>query len=231
MSTRGIISLQKGNRVRYCFVANDTDQLYRNIMEMKFEEIEATFNGMCVLDSLKRTKKPQLICRLVRLQSDREFKDWIGYTIADYLREKLDKKELEMYQHRTETVNGHKFTGQDLYAHVRVRSLLAGQPTANIPVVIQVSKVDFRECGSFEIDRTVGTQGDAINRHIPFVNCENVCHYNLDTGIVNHWHRGKLTFTAKKVGAQRRGFSIWPKLKGFKLTTTELKNLVKKYVV
>ena len=63
MSTRGIISLQKGNRVRYCFVANDTDQLYRNIMEMKFEEIEATFNGMCVLDSLKRTKKPQLICR------------------------------------------------------------------------------------------------------------------------------------------------------------------------
>lgn len=231
MSTRGIISLQKGNRVRYCFVANDTNQLYKSIMEMKFEEIESTYNGMCVLDSLKRTKKPQLICRLVRLQSDREFKDWIGYSIADYLREKLDKKELKMYQHHTETVNGHQFTGQDLYAHVRVRCILSDQPTANIPVVIQVNKVDFRECGSFEIDHTVGTQGDAINHHRPFFGCENICYYNLDTGIVSHWHGGELTFTAKKVDAQRRGRSIWPKLKGFKLSTTELKNLVKKFVV
>ena len=231
MGTRGIISLQKGNRVRYCLVVNDTDQLYQSIMEMKSEEIEATYNGMCVLDSLKRTKKPQLICRLVRLQSDRAFKDWVGYTIADYLREKLDKKELKMYQQRTETVNGHKFTGKDLYAHVRIRSLLAGQPTANIPVVIQVLGVDVRECGSFEIDHTVGTQRDAINNHIPFVNCENVCHYNLDTGIVHQWHYGKLIFSGKKVGAQRRGRSIWPKLKNFKLTGTEIKNLVKKYVV
>ena len=231
MGTRGIISLQKGNRVRYCFVANDTDQLYQSIMEMKSEEIEATYNGMCVLDSLKRTKKPQLICRLVRFQSDRAFKDWVGYTIADYLREKLDKKELKMYQQRTETVNGHKFTGKDLYAHVRIRSLLAGQPTANIPVVIQVSGVDVRECGSFEIDHTVGTQRDAINHHIPFFGCENVCHYDLDTGIVQQWHSGKLVFTGKKVGAQRRGRSIWPKLKNFKLTGTEIKNLVKKYVV
>ncbi len=227
MSTRGIISLQKGNRVRFCYVANDTDQLYKSIMEMKFEEIEATFNGMCVLDSLKRTKKPQLICRLVRLQSDREFKEWIGYTIADYLREKLTKKELKMYQQRTE--NG--FIGQELYAYLRTRCILAGQPTANIPVVLQVSEVDFRECGSFEIGHTVGTERDAINRHIPFVNCENVCHYNLDTGIVHHWHKGKLTFTAKKLGAQRRGRSIWPKLRGFKLTSTEIKNFVKKYVV
>ena len=211
MGTRGIISLQKGNRVRYCFVANDTDQLYRSIMEMKSEEIEATFNGMCILDSLKRTKKPQLICRLIRLQSDREFKEWIGYSIADYLREKLPKIELEMYKHRTETVNGHKFTGQDLYAHVRVRSLLSGQPTANIPVVLQVSEVDFRECGSFEIGHTVGTERDAINRHIPFVNCENVCYYNLDTGIVHHWHKGNLTFTGKKMGAKRRGRSILPR--------------------
>ena len=231
MSTRGIISLQKGNRVRYCYVANDTDQLYKSIMEMKSEEIEATFNGMCILDSLKRTKKPQLICRLVRLESDREFKEWIGYSIADYLREKLPKKELDMYKHRTETVNGHKFTGQDLYAHVHVRSLLSGQPTANIPVVIQVSEVDFRECGSFEIGHTVGTERDAINCHIPFVNCENVCYYNLDTGIVHHWHKGNLTFTAKKMGAKRRGRSIWPKLRGFKLTKTECKNLVKKFVV
>lgn len=230
MSTRGIISLQKGNRVRFCFVANDTDQLYKNIMEMKFEEIEATYNGMCVLDSLKRTKKPQLICRLVRLQSDREFKDWIGYTIAYYLREKLDKYALEMYQQRTETVNGHKFTGQELYAHVHVRSLLAGQTTANIPVVFQVGKVDFRECGSFEIDHTVITQGDAINRHIPFVNCENVCYYNLDTHELRQWNGGDLTVEMLKKCVRRRSPSPFPKIRGFKLTQAEIKNLCKKFI-
>lgn len=231
MSTRGIISLRKGNRVRYCYVVNDTDRLYQDIMEMKFEEIEATYNGMAVLDNLKRSKKPQLICRLNRIMSERAFNEWIGYNIADFLREKLDPKDLNMYKHRTETVNGHQFTGQDLYAHVRTRSLLAGQPTANIPVVLQVDKVDFRECGSFEIGYTVGTQRDAINHHIPLFDCENVCHYDLDTGIVSHWHNGELTFTGKKIGAQRLPKSIWPKLRGFKLTKTEAKNLVKKYVV
>ena len=230
MGTRGIISLQKGNRVRYCYVGYDTDQLYKSIMEMKFEEIEATYNGMCVLDSLKRTKKPQLICRLVRLESDREFKEWIGYHIADDLREKLGKKELKMYQQRTETVNGHKFTGQDLYAHVRARCILAGQPTANIPVVLQVSEVDFKECGSFEIDHTVITQGDAINHHRPFFGCENICYYNLDTHELRQWNGGELTVEMLKKCVRRRSPSPFPKIRGFKLTQTEIKNLCKKFI-
>ena len=230
MSTRGIISLQKGNRVRYCFVANDTDQLYRSILEMKFDEIEATYNGMSVLDSLKRTKKPQLICRLVRLESDREFKEWIGYSIADYLREKLPKIELETYKHRTETVNGVKLTGQELYAHVRTRCILAGQPTANIPISVQVREVDFKDCGSFEIDRTVITQGDAINHHRPFCGCENICYYNLDTHELRQWNGGELTVEMLKKCVRRRSPSPFPKIRGFKLTQTEIKNLCKKFI-
>lgn len=229
MSIRGIISLQKGNRVRFCYVGNDTNQLARSIMEMTPVEIEATYNGMCVLDSLKRSKKPQLTCTLVRLESDREFKEWIGYDIAYYLREKLTKKDLAPYAKRHETVNGQQLTGQELRTYLYIKSLLAGQPTANIPVVVEEREA-YKYAGSFETDKPVITQADAINHQRPFFGCENICYYNLDTHEIKFWAGGDLTVCGKKTRINRRPPSIWPKLRHFKLTKSEITKLCKKFI-
>lgn len=50
MSTRSIIALQKGNRVRYCFVHFDGNLMGRRLKEMLDTEIEDLFNRLSPLD-------------------------------------------------------------------------------------------------------------------------------------------------------------------------------------
>ena len=51
MSTRSIIALQKGNRVRYCYVHSDGNLLGRRLKEMLDVEIEDLFNRLSPLDA------------------------------------------------------------------------------------------------------------------------------------------------------------------------------------
>ena len=50
MSTRSIIALQKGNRVRYCYVHFDGDRLGRRLKDMLDVEIEDLFNRLSPVD-------------------------------------------------------------------------------------------------------------------------------------------------------------------------------------
>lgn len=231
MSTRGIISLQKGNRVRYCWVKNDSGSLATSIMEMTYEEIEATFNGMCSLDSMKlNSKKPSLGCAMSHLESDREFREWIGYAIERMKREKMTKTQLAPYANRHEVVNGQRLAGKDLYIYLRTKCLHGGQPTANLPIVYEGHSFNGDDCGSFTVSKPVVTQADAINHKKPFNGCENICYYNLDTKEIRFWAGGDLTIVGKKNKVKRRSNSIWPKISGFNLTKAEINANFKKYV-
>lgn len=54
MSTRSILALQKGNRVRYCYVHWDGDNHGKTLRTMSDAEIEDLFNKMAPLDEGKK---------------------------------------------------------------------------------------------------------------------------------------------------------------------------------
>lgn len=199
---------------------------------MKFEEIEATFNGMEVLDHAKlRPKKVQTLCGLSRLESDREFAEWIAYTIADMQREKYTKKFLKPYQKMKVFGPENKLlTGLDYYIYQMVKCTLCRQPSGFMPYVFQSADYKGDDCGSFTTDKTLFTQSDVINHHRPYTNCENICYYNLDTHELRQWNGGELKVDMLKKCVRRRPPSPFPKTRHYKLTKTEIKNLCKKFV-
>lgn len=230
MATRGYIALQKGNRIRYTFVNHGSDDIGRDIKRMTFDELEAAYNAMCVLDHIKyRSKRPQTGCGFKRFEPNRQFKAWITYSIADYLRNTERWPVADCYNEPLTVGQVTYAAGRERMAYLASRSNVCGQVYGSMPVLFEDTGYKKCDCGSFEIDHKVKTQADAINHARPFMNCEWVWYYNLDTKECLGWGDDKeISFVKTRVAPTTR---INTKIYGFTLKKTEIDEIYSKYVL
>ena len=155
MSTRSILALQKGNRVRYCFLHWDGDNHGQTLKEMLDSEIEDLFNKMAPLDDGK-------YLYLDHLYPQSYWEPYIASQWADW--QKCYPK------------GDHDRKG---FEHIQMNP----QPTAYSPVHRDTASLDPTECGSFTTRRKgePKTFKEVLNGTYPFVCCEYVWFYNLDT--------------------------------------------------
>lgn len=231
MASRGYIALQKGNRIRYTYVNHDADNIGKDLKRMTDDELEAAFSAMCVLDHIKyRSKRPQTGCGFVRFEPNRQFKVWISYAIADRLRNKDMWPVADCYN---APLIDHGITyaaGRERMAFMASRSLVGDQVYGSRPVLFESIGFKKSDCGSFEIDHAVKTQADAINHARPYMNCEWVWYYNLDTKQCLGWGDDK-EISFFKNGVERSILVNRKKIYGFTLKKSEINEIYSKYVL
>ena len=231
MGTRGIIALQKGDRIRYCSVMHIADHA-GDIKCMGFKELEAAFEAMAVIDDIKPySRKGQPLCYFHHFESNKSLKQWTAYSIADCLRSDLWKPGGRLL--KPITVNGVKFKGgREHLAYDRAQSLIGGQKTGYLPFQDNfVGRVSFGAIGSFIRTEPVQTQADVINRHRPFFGCEWIWYYNLDTRQVIGWGGGDKKFDFVKTRADAYDSTYLKKTHSFTLSKQEIEDIYKKYIL
>lgn len=231
MATRGIIALQKGDRIRYCSVMHIADHA-GDIKCMNFKELEAAFEAMAVIDNIKPySSKKQTVCYFHHFESNKSLKQWTAYCIGDYL--KTDFWEPSGRFLQPTTVNGVEFKGgREHLAYDRAQSLIGGQKTGYLPIQCDSSgRVCSGAIGSFIRTEPVQTQADVLNRHRPFFGCEWVWYYNIDTHQVIGWSGGEKKFDFVKTRADAYNSTYLTKTHSFTLSKQEIEDIYKKYIL
>lgn len=176
MSTRSILALQKGNKVRYCFLHWDGDNHGQTLKEMLDSEIEDLFNK---LEPVERGCD----VHLSHLYS------------KSYWDEKLRAEKID-WKNR-----GNKLTGKGLKDFESI--FMRPQSTAYDPIVIEPKKdkdgnviekldLDASEQGFYTTTRkSPNTVKQAMGGVYPFNWCEYVWFYNLDTYTITWFHDKK----------------------------------------
>jgi hypothetical protein len=160
MSTRSILALQKGRRVRYCFLHWDGDNHGQTLKDMLDSEIEELYNAMAPIDEGNYLYLEHLYSQSY----------WDGYIEA------LKANWLKRFPNRPTDF-------EDIYMRPQPTAYL---PV--IPQVKKGDKpiaLDPTEIGSYDTDRTAPTSvKEALNGHREFDFCEYVWFYNLDTRVI-----------------------------------------------
>ena len=164
MSTRSILALQKGNKVRYCFLHWDGDNHGQTLKEMLDSEIEELFNAMAPIEDGDYVY-------LDHLHSKSYWDSYIEANRTDWVNRKGNKSMADF---------------EKIYCRP--------QPSAYLPVVISGKKakeanpdfeLDPSEVGAYTTKRKAPkTVNEALNGHTEFMGCEYVWFYNLDTRVI-----------------------------------------------
>lgn len=186
MSTRSILALQKGNRVRYCFIHWDGDSHGQTLKEMLDSEIEDLFNKMSPLDDGKGLY-------LSHIESESYHKGYIDGQWKDWQKRYKGKK------------GGDRKSFENIY--------LNPQPTAYDPMP---DDSDPTCNGSFTTrKKSPGKWSDAIIGENLFVGCEYIWHYNLDTRVITwfndkNWDKKHQMNRRKRLTPKKYDFSyLW----------------------
>jgi hypothetical protein len=152
MSTRSILALQKGNKVRYCFVHWDGGNHGQTLKEMLDSEIEDLFQKMSPVED-------GLYIGLDHLHPKAYWEAYVKANREDWVKRGLPQKDFDL-------------------------TYLRPQPTAYDPVVEhQVGPLEHDTLGAFtrESDEPPASPREALGGNLPFVTCEYLWFYNLDT--------------------------------------------------
>lgn len=170
MSTRSILALQKGKRIRYCFLHWDGANHGATLKEMTDAELQDLFDKMAPLDDNKTIY-------LSHLYSKAYWDTWIEYKRKIY--EKEHPKAMKTKAGREKVQK--EF--ESLY--------LDPQPTAYDPIV-EGGRCDRTECGSFLTNKAdMSTYTDVTGGYDHFFACEYIWHINLDTNLITYFYAGK----------------------------------------
>lgn len=170
MSTRSILALQKGQRIRYCFLHWDGANHGATLKEMTDTELQDLFDKMAPLDNNKSIY-------LSHLYTKAYWDTWIDYKRKIY--EKENPK-------RMKTAKGREKVAKEFES-----LYLDPQPTAYDPIV-EGGQCDRTECGSHITKKAdMSTVQDVTGGFNPFFACEYVWHINLDTNLITYFYAGK----------------------------------------
>jgi hypothetical protein len=178
MSTRSILALQKGKRIRYCFLHWDGDKHGATLKEMTDAELQDLFDKMAPLDD----NKP--------IYLDHLYTKAYWDTEIDYDRRIYEKESAKLMKTKA---------GKEKVQKEFASIYLNPQPTAYDPV-LDDTKCDRTECGSHITKKAdMSTIQDVTGGFYPFFACEYVWHINLDTNIITYFHEGKRKSTKRRV--------------------------------
>ena len=170
MSTRSILALQKGRRIRYCFVHWDGDHHGTHLKNMTDAEIQDLFDKMAPLDENKTVYLDHMVSKAY----------WD--TKIEYQRKIYEKE----HPKSMKTEAGREKVQKE-FAHY----YLEPQPSAYDPIV-EGCPCDRSECGSFLTNKAdMSTYKDVTGGHDHFFACEYVWHLNLDTNLITYFYAGK----------------------------------------
>lgn len=170
MSTRSILALQKGNKVRYCFLHWDGDNHGKTLKEMLDSEIEELFEGMGAVENGSYIMLDHLHSKSY----------WDGYIDA----QRIDWK--------------NSYPGRPMKEFEQI--YIGSQKSGYMPIVVEPKKNtdgkviepierDPNELGFYETkSKAPKTVKAALNGHYPFMCCEYVWFYNLDTRVITWFH-------------------------------------------
>lgn len=170
MSTRSVLAVQKGNKVRYCFLHWDGDHHGQTLKEMLDSEIEEMFEGMGAVEN----------GNYIYLDHLHSKSYWDGYIEA----QRIDWK--------------HSYPGRDMKEFEKI--FVGSQKSGYMPVVIEPKKdkdgnvieqleLDPSEVGFYETkSKAPRTVKVALNGQYPFTCCEYVWFYNIDTRVITWFH-------------------------------------------
>lgn len=170
MSTRSILALQKGNKVRYCFLHWDGDNHGKTLKEMLDSEIEELFEGMGAVEN----------GNYIMLDHLHSKSYWDGYIEA----QRIDWK--------------NSYPGRPMKEFEKI--YIGSQKSGYMPIVVEPKKdndgkviepieLDPNEVGFYETKtKAPKTVKAALNGHYPFMCCEYVWFYNLDTKVITWFH-------------------------------------------
>lgn len=170
MSTRSILALQKGKRIRYCFLHWDGANHGTTLKEMTDAELQDLFDKMAPLDDDKSIYLSHLYSKAY----------WD--TKTDYDRRIYEKENAKAMK----TAKGREKVAKDFES-----IYLYPQPTAYDPIV-EGGRCDRTECGSHITKKAdMSTVQDVTGGFYPFFACEYVWHINLDTNLITYFPVGK----------------------------------------
>ena len=170
MSTRSILAIQKGNKVRYCFIHWDGDNHGQTLKEMLDSEIEEMFERMGAVEK----------GNYIYLDHLHSKSYWDGYIEA----QRIDWQ--------------FSYPGRDMKEFERI--YVGVQKSGYMPVVIEPKKdkdgnviekldLDPDELGFYETtSKAPKNITAALNGNYPFTCCEYVWFYNIDTKIITWFH-------------------------------------------
>jgi hypothetical protein len=173
MSTRSILALQKGRRVRYCFLHWDGDKHGQTLKDMLDSEIEELYNAMAPIDDGK-------YLFLEHLYPQAYWEKHIDEALSDW----MEKRAREAKEKNTEP--NFDMEGFDaIYTRP--------QSTAYLPVIPTVPKgqkieLDPEEIGSYDtLATSPRSVRECLHGNREFDCCEYVWHYNLDTRVITYF--------------------------------------------
>lgn len=177
MSTRSILALQKGKRIRYCFLHWDGDSHGVTLKEMTDAELQDLFDKMAPLDDGKY------------LYLDHLYTKAYWDTKIDYQRRIYEKENAKLMK----TKAGKEKVQKD-FEHIYLKP----QPTAYDPIQ-EDAMIDRTECGSHITKKAdMSTIQDVTGGFNHFFACEYVWHINLDTNLITYFHEGKRKSTKRR---------------------------------